>query len=150
MLIAFKFWCRLFFDTFPFPLITGKLLGDFFNNRPRASDCLVRFIFSDRNYQRKAGKSEKPESQENLNYPKARTTGSRNDQKARATGKSGTTGIVPVSIFWHNDASRSNRRTEFATPRIGKTYFANFFLVQPALPIRAKCFGVPIVLAHYT
>jgi hypothetical protein len=56
---------------FPFPLITGKLLGDFFNNRPRASDYLVRFIFSDRNYQRKAGKSGKPESQESLNDPKA-------------------------------------------------------------------------------
>jgi hypothetical protein len=28
--LPFKFYCRLFFDTFPFPLTTAKLKGDRF------------------------------------------------------------------------------------------------------------------------
>ncbi len=73
-----------------------------------AANCLVRFpffiyfIYTDRKTKsrnnRKTGMTGKPEWLEN-----------QNDWKARMTGKAGTTGMIPASIYWSNDATCTNR-----------------------------------------
>ncbi len=54
--------------------------------------------------------------------------------------------IIPAPIYWRNDAPCANRRYQLKY----YLYFVDFFLIWRALLTGAKCFGVPIVLAHFT
>ncbi len=69
---------------------TAKLIRDFLNNRV---DYAQRELTESRKAE--TGKLEWPESQ--------------NDRKARMTGKAGTTGMIPTSIYYSNNAPCTHR-----------------------------------------
>ncbi len=111
---ACKFYCRLFFNIFPFPLTTVKLIRDFLNNRV---DYAQRAFTESRKAE--TGKLEWPESQ--------------NDRKARMTGKSGTTGMIPESINYSNNALCTNR---WGGPKYNLLIILSwFFFVRHALEL---------------